>query len=104
MERIQKSIEVDRPIRSVYNQVRPSRLPSFCRKRRPDFLDGAKEFLSNMTIRDVRPLKHDNGVVGAMAIGHILVRIPVVFLTLTIDKVAKMIFLARFGSGVIVCC
>jgi hypothetical protein len=27
-----------------------------------------------------------------------------VFLRLTIDKVAKMIFLARFGSGVIVCC
>jgi hypothetical protein len=70
----------------------------------PIFSMGAKEFLSNMTIRDVRPLKHDNGVVGAMAIGHILVRIPVVFLTLTIDKVAKMIFLARFVSGVIVCC
>jgi hypothetical protein len=45
MEKIQKSIEVDRPIRSVYNQVRPSRLPSFCRKRRPDFLDGSQRIL-----------------------------------------------------------
>jgi hypothetical protein len=62
----------------------------------PIFSMGAKEFLSNMPIHGVRPLKHDNGVVAAMAIGHILVRIQVVFLTLTIDKVAKMIFLARF--------
>jgi len=65
---------------------------------------GSQRILIQHDDSDVRPLKHDNGVVGAMAIGHILVRIPVVFLTLTIDKVAKMIFLARFGSGVIVCC
>jgi hypothetical protein len=62
----------------------------------PIFSMGAEEFLSNMTIDGVQPLKHDNGVVAAMAIAYILVRIPVVFPTLAIDKVAKMIFLARF--------
>ena len=65
---------------------------------------GSQRILIQHDDSDVRPLKHDNGVVGAMAYWAHTCPHSCRFPNADHRQSSEMIFLARFGSGVIVCC